>query len=65
MHKPMDTEAISLMTQYKHHIRHTYASAENQAQNEKRMRDKFTALAAWPITEFSQAVWDELEELQI
>jgi len=63
MNKPMDVEAERLTTMYKHHIRYDYKTTAAHDSNEERFRKEFAFLLSIPVSEFSQSVWDDLNEL--
>jgi hypothetical protein len=63
MYKPMDTEAKSLISKYRHHISNDYSIASNQTRNEAELRNEFTRLRKMHVGEFSYGVWEELNKL--
>ena len=63
MNKPMDKQALSLITMMNHHLTHEYASEENKQRNLDAHLKEFRYFASLPVTDFSQSVWDEMNQL--
>jgi hypothetical protein len=63
MNKPMDKQALYLITMMNHHLTHDYASEENKQRNLDSHLKEFKYFASLPVTDFSQNVWDEMNQL--
>ena len=63
MNKPMDKQALCLITMMNHHLMHEYSSQENKQRNLDAHLKEFRHYETLPVTSFSQNVWDGLNEL--
>ena len=59
----MDKQALSLITMMNHHLTHKYASKENKQRNLDTHLKEFKYFESLPVTDFSQSVWDEMNQL--
>jgi|TARA_B110000977_G_C11067471_1_gene488321 hypothetical protein len=63
MSKPMDNQAQALVMMYKHHLTYNYSNKVNADREYKKHVTEFQYYKALPITNFSQSVWDEMNDL--
>jgi hypothetical protein len=65
MFKSGDSQAKALIGRIKHHLNyfHQYKTVDNRIRNALEIRDEWNSLFKLPISNFSPAVWDELNEL--
>ena len=63
MSKPMDKQAQALVTMYKHHLTYNYSNKVNAAREYSKHVKEFEYFKSLPITNFSQNVWDEMNDL--
>ena len=63
MSKPMDKQAQALIVMFKHHLTHSYNNEENKEREYKKHMKEFRYFSSLPITNFSQSVWDEMNDL--
>ena len=63
MSKPMDKQAQALVVMFKHHLTHSYNNEENKEREYNKHVKEFQYYKSLPITNFSQSVWDEMNDL--
>tara|TARA_R110002124_G_scaffold107373_1_gene259729 strand:+ start:673 stop:879 length:207 start_codon:yes stop_codon:yes gene_type:complete len=63
MSKPMDSQAQALVMMYKHHLTYNYSNKVNADREYKKHVTEFQYFKSLPIANFSQTVWDEMNDL--
>tara|TARA_R110002033_G_scaffold1600_4_gene13317 strand:+ start:195 stop:407 length:213 start_codon:yes stop_codon:yes gene_type:complete len=63
MSKSMDKQAQALVVMYKHHLAYNYTNKVNAAREYNKHVKEFEYYKSLPITNFSQSVWDEMNDL--
>ena len=63
MSKPMDSQAQALVIVFKYHLTYNYSNKVNADREYKKHVKQFEYFKSLPISNFSQNVWDEMNDL--
>ena len=63
MSKPMDKQAQALVVMFKHHLTYDYTNKVNADREYSKHVKEFEFYKSLAITNFSQNVWDEMNDL--
>ena len=61
--KTLDVQIQALTGKIKHHLQHDYSSDANRLRNHEELRKQYQVVSDLPISEISQDVWDEMNDL--